>query len=53
MIGHDISREEVLRMFPGATHAPIVVINDYNIGGASELQLLLESQTHKKLLLEG
>ena len=37
MIGENISREEVLDMYPDLAVLPIVVINDAPIGGYNEL----------------
>lgn len=42
-IGSDITREQVLEMFPDAKTVPIIIINDNRIGGADDLKLLVES----------
>jgi glutaredoxin 3 len=41
-IGTDITREEVLAKFPGATLAPIMMLNGQQLGGIPELQKLVE-----------
>lgn len=50
MIGRDITREDVLSKFPGAKTAPIILVNDNQVAGAEELQLLIENNQLELLL---
>lgn len=44
-IGENITREEVVAMFPGVAYVPILVMEDgKQVNGAVELQLLLEAK---------
>ena len=44
-IGENVTREEVVAMFPGVNYVPILVMEDgRQVNGATELELLLEGK---------
>jgi len=54
VLDEDFTKENLLELFPTAKSFPVVVVDGYNIGGYTELQLILEQKTEsRKLLNEG
>ena len=56
-LNEDFTRESLLEQYHHATHYPVVVVDGYHIGGASELRTLLLRKDlqhgNQKLLNEG
>lgn len=54
-LGEDFTREWLLETFPEVKTYPVVVVDDYNIGGYQQLNELLsrESKSSAKFLIEG
>ena len=44
-LDEDISRENLLEMFPSAKSFPVIVVDGFNIGGFTQLKTMLAEQT--------
>jgi glutaredoxin len=55
-LNEDFSRENLLELYPSAKTFPVIVVDGFNIGGAQELELILNEENemgNKKFLIEG
>lgn len=53
-LDEDFTRDVLLEMFPTAKTFPVIVIDGFYIGGADQLEKLINEETHtnQKLLIE-
>jgi glutaredoxin len=51
----DFTSEALKELFPSARTYPVIVVDGFNIGGCTELELILNEETEKgkKFLIEG
>jgi len=51
----DYTSEALKELFPSARTYPVIVVDGFNIGGCTELELILNEETEKgkKFLIEG
>jgi glutaredoxin len=55
-LNEDFSRENLLELYPSVKTFPVIVVDGFNIGGAQELELILNEENemgNKKFLIEG
>jgi len=54
-LNEDFTRETLIDMFPSARSFPIIVVDNFNIGGYNSLQTMLSEQVQesRKFLTEG
>jgi glutaredoxin 3 len=53
-LNEDFTREALKELFPSAATFPVIVVDGFNIGGCSELEMILneETENRKKFLTE-
>jgi glutaredoxin len=54
-LNEDFTSQNLKEIFPTATTYPVIVVNGFNIGGCSELEMVLNEEIEKgqKFLTEG